>query len=427
VVEVELEAKLTEVELLPGKKTTMWTYNGVLPGPRIEAKVGDTVRVRLKNSLPEATTIHWHGLRVPADQDGVPVTQTPIAPGASFTYEFVVSDAGTFWYHPHIRGDEQVERGLYGSFVVRGPDEPPATAEQVVLLDDVLIDERGQLLPFSDAQSMIGRQGNLILANGIPNPVWKMRPGGAYRLRFINTANSRYFRLALPRKKLMHIATDGGLLESAREVEELLLVPGERADLWVVADSDAGAASAWRSLRYDRGHGTGEQGDIELFQSRVEGAPAQASALPAKLATLAPLPQATTTRTLILEESAAGDDPHAGHGATSSMATVFSINGEIYPKSTPLSAKLGTVEDWIIKNVTEMDHPFHLHGFRFQIIAQNDQSVVDLSWRDTINIPAQSSTTFRVRLETNPGEWMFHCHILEHAERGMMGSIEVLP
>ena len=238
VVEVALEAKLAQVEIAPGRTLSLWTYNGQLPGPRIEAKVGDTVRVRFKNSLPEATTIHWHGLRVPARMDGSPSVQSPIAAGAEFTYEFVVPDAGTFWYHPHVRTDEQVERGLYGAFVVRGPEEPKTTTEQTVVLDDVLVDEDWQLRDFEldSMQAMVGRQGNVILANGWAHPIARAPRGGLHRFRFINAANARYFRLALPGHRLIQIGTDGGFVTTPQEVDDLLLVPGERADVLVVAD-----------------------------------------------------------------------------------------------------------------------------------------------------------------------------------------------
>jgi FtsP/CotA-like multicopper oxidase with cupredoxin domain len=199
VVEVALEAKVADVEIAPGRTASMWTYNGQLPGPRIEARAGDTVRVRFKNSLPEATTIHWHGVRVPAAMDGVPAVQSPIAAGVEFTYEFVVPDAGTFWYHPHVRSEEQVERGLYGAFVVRGDAEPATTTDRTVVLDDLLVDSNWQLSDFDPMmQAMVGRQGNVILANGWAHPIAGVARGGLHRFRFINAANARYFRLALP-------------------------------------------------------------------------------------------------------------------------------------------------------------------------------------------------------------------------------------
>jgi len=430
VVEVALEAKIADVELAPGRRVSMWTYNGMLPGPRIEARIGDTVRIRFKNSLPEATTIHWHGVRVPAAMDGVPATQSPIAAGGEFTYEFVVPDAGTFWYHPHVRSDEQVERGLYGAFVVRGDDEPVTTTDRVVVLDDLLVNDDWTLSAFDGMDAMVGRQGNLILANGRAHPIAPMERGGLHRFRFINAANARYFRLAFPGHRLLQIGTDGGLLTAAREFDEVLLVPGERADVLVVMEGDAGTALDWKSLRYDRGHGTGELPDAVVFQSRNgEGAPISTPAMPTTLTNIAPLPEATVQRELTLEESTGTSGGHAGHGgghaSGAEATTVFSINGQIYPDATPLNAQLGAVEEWSIVNTTEMDHPFHLHGFRFQIVSEDGRAPEFLAWRDSINVRAEQTTVIRVQLEDHPGTWMFHCHILEHAERGMMGELSV--
>lgn len=425
VVEVALEAKLSEIEVAPGRTVSMWTYNGQLPGPRIEARVGDTVRVRFKNALPEATTIHWHGVRVPAAMDGVPAVQAPIAAGAEHTYEFEVPDAGTFWYHPHVRSDEQVERGLYGAFVVRGDQEPATTSDRTVVLDDVLVDSRWQLREFDPAtQAMVGRQGNVILANGWAHPIANVSRGGLHRFRFINAANARYFRLALPGHRLLQIGTDGGLLPTPREHDELLLVPGERADVLVVATGAADEAIEWRSLRFDRGHGTGALPDATIFQMRHGSAPPISTpAVPDAFAPIAALPEPTVWRELTLEETVGTGGGHGGGHGSSGMVPVFSINGQVYPDATPLAASLEAVEEWSIVNTTEMDHPFHLHGFRFQVVS--GAGAPDVAWRDSINIRAEETVRFRVRLEDHPGTWMFHCHILEHGERGMMGELVV--
>lgn len=429
VVEVALEAKVSDIEIAPGRTVSMWTYNGQLPGPRIEARTGDTVRVRFKNSLPEATTIHWHGVRVPAAMDGAPAVQSPIAAGAEFTYEFVVPDAGTFWYHPHVRSDEQVERGLYGAFVVRGDAEPATTTDRTVVLDDLLVDSNWQPSDFDPMmQAMVGRQGNVILANGWAHPIAGVARGGLHRFRFVNVANARYFRLALPGHRLIQIGTDGGLLPAPREVDELLLVPGERADVLVVASGEANEAMEWTSLRYDRGHGTGDLPDAVVFQIKHgSDAPITTPATPDAFTPIAALPEAAVQREIKLEESMAMSGDHgAGHGSSmTDMAPVFSINGEVFPDVTPLAATLEAVEEWAIVNTTEMDHPFHLHGFRFQVVSVDGAAPGVVAWRDSINIPAEKTVKFRVRLEDNPGTWMFHCHILEHAERGMMGELEV--
>ena len=143
----DLEARETEWEFTSGVKTRAWGYNGQVPGPVIEARVGDVLEVRLTNSLPEPTTIHWHGLRVPAAMDGTENVQHPVMPGETFTYRFALPDAGTFWYHPHSNETVQMERGLYGALIVRGDDEPELDAERVLVLDDVKLDRNGQIKP----------------------------------------------------------------------------------------------------------------------------------------------------------------------------------------------------------------------------------------------------------------------------------------
>ncbi len=426
VVEVTLEAKQADVEVVPGKKVRMWTYGGTLPGPTIEAKVGDTVRVRVTNSLPEATTVHWHGLRLPAAMDGVPALQKPIEPGATFTYEFKVTDAGTFWYHPHVRSDEQVERGLYGAIVVRDSAEPATTTDRVVVLDDLLVDESFQLAPFSVEEAMVGRQGNLILVNGRAHPIADAAPNGLHRFRFVNAANARYFRLAFGDDTLVWIGSDGGRFNAPRKVTEIMLVPGQRADVLVHAGQQVDVSRAFSTLAYERGHGTGRAPDARVFTLRTRGDAVAAMSVPETLASVVALPEATVTRTITLEESEHGAGAHAGHGGASAevMGPVFSLNGATYPDITPFEAKLDAVEEWSLENTTQMDHPFHLHGFRFQVVSDAMGKPI-LEWRDTLNVPALTTVRIRMRLEDHPGTWMFHCHILEHAERGMMGELHV--
>src|ERR671936_676753 len=149
-VAVGLAARETDWEYAPGRRVDGNTFNGQVPGPTIEAEVGDTLVGELTNELPEPTTIHWHGLRVPADMDGTEAVQRAVEPGESFEYRFVVPDAGTFWYHSHVNETEQLERGLYGALIVRGPDEPVLDGERVLHLDDLKLDEEGRLAPFGD-------------------------------------------------------------------------------------------------------------------------------------------------------------------------------------------------------------------------------------------------------------------------------------
>ena len=426
VVEVQLEAKPADIELSAGHVVHMWTYNGLFPGPRIEARVGDRLRVTLKNSLPEPTTIHWHGLRVPAAMDGVEAVQRPIRPGEQYTYDFVVPDAGTFWYHPHVRADEQVERGLYGPIVVRGADEPTTTSDHVVVLDDILLDAAFQIAPFdsSPMAAMLGREGNVLLANGRAHPAVEVAPGGLERFRFVNAANARYFRIALPGRQLVQIGSDGGLLERPELHDDLLLVPGQRADVLVAMPSD-GEIMTVQTEPYARGHHTGGGRASPLFELRPTGVAVETPPVPATLGRVTLLGPASIQRELRFGETMMMGMGGMHHGATAQsavggMGPTFSFNGEVFPNVTPLSGKLGDLEEWSLVNSTMMDHPFHLHGFRFQVAGE-------AAWRDTVNVPAQRTVRIRLRLEEHPGTWMFHCHILEHAERGMMGELRVQP
>jgi FtsP/CotA-like multicopper oxidase with cupredoxin domain len=192
----ELVAAPTRLPLLDGRELDVWAYNNQVPGPILRANVGDRIRVRLVNRLPQATSIHWHGLRLDNVMDGVPgVTQPPVAPGETFTYEFVVKDAGTFWFHPHLRGSEQVERGLHGILIVS--DAPPTLREEVWVLDDWRLGDDGQIDPqFITRHDLAhdGRWGQVLTVNGVTGRVLELRPGERVRLRLLNVANGRVFR-----------------------------------------------------------------------------------------------------------------------------------------------------------------------------------------------------------------------------------------
>ncbi|HEY5567068.1 MAG TPA: multicopper oxidase domain-containing protein, partial [Gammaproteobacteria bacterium] len=261
IVEVELEAAITDIEIVRGAPTPAWTYNGSLPGPLIRAKLGDKIIVRFKNSLPEATSIHWHGMRLPNHMDGVPgLTQKPIAPGGEFVYEFEARDAGTYWYHPHIDSAAQVGRGLYGSLVVEDPADSEAFGDELVLvLSDLSIDESGQFLAedaggeFGD---LFGREGRVLLVNGKVLPRLKVRQGKQQRWRVINAARARYYSIQLREHTLTKIGGDNGLAARSMQTNRIVLVPGERADI-VFTPSDApGTVRTMQWIPTERGFGS---------------------------------------------------------------------------------------------------------------------------------------------------------------------------
>ena len=189
IVEIELEAKLATVEIAPGQNAEAWTYNGMLPGPLIRARVGDRLIVRFTNRLPQPTTVHWHGIRVPIEMDGVPdVSQPAVKTGESFTYDFIVPDAALYWYHPHVMSAAQVGFGLYGALLVEDPSESADGLDEVVMvLSDIEVDAKGKLEDPDSGGSTgmaFGREGNRLLVNGrargvgwVPVKAWTDRQG----------------------------------------------------------------------------------------------------------------------------------------------------------------------------------------------------------------------------------------------------------
>ncbi|MCL4866606.1 MAG: multicopper oxidase domain-containing protein, partial [Gemmatimonadales bacterium] len=197
VVRVELEASEFDWEFVPGQQTRAWGFNRQVPGPVIEARVGDVLEIHLVNHLPEPTVVHWHGLRIPAAMDGTGMVQRPVGPGERFTYRFRVPDAGTFWYHSHYNETVQLERGLYGALIVRGPAEPVLDADRVLVLDDVALQEDGQVKPPGGwVESHDGREGEVRLVNGRQEPEIQVAAGQVERWRVVNAASARYVRLS---------------------------------------------------------------------------------------------------------------------------------------------------------------------------------------------------------------------------------------
>jgi FtsP/CotA-like multicopper oxidase with cupredoxin domain len=421
VVEIALRASVTDIELVPGSPTPVWTYNESLPGPLIRAKVGDRIVVRFRNDLPEATSIHWHGLRLPNDMDGVPgITQDPIAPGTEFVYEFTARDAGTFWYHPHVDSAAQVGRGLYGPIVVEDPADSEAFGDELVLLlSDMSIDDHGRFLPkdqggeFGD---LFGREGNTLLVNGKIQPRIKARAGKPQRWRIINGARSRYYTIQLRDHMLTKLGGDNGLAERSEQVFRVVLVPGERADLVFTPSSEPGSVQTMQWIPTDRGFGSlfnrprVDMIDIET----VAAAPVQPPPIPDFLRTIEPIDVTNAIeRTLDLTiDSERGRDGNE---------VVMGINGVPYWRSKPLEANIGETHIWNVTNDTAFAHPFHLHGYFFQVL---DETRVP-EWKDTVDVPAESSIRLAVRFDERPGVWMYHCHILDHADSGMMGHLWV--
>jgi len=422
IVEISLEARVSSLEIVPGVKTDAWTYNGGVPGPLIRVHRGDRLIVHFSNRLPHSTTVHWHGVQVPIEMDGVPgVSQPPVETGGSFTYDFVVPDAGLFWYHPHVMSAAQVGFGLYGALLVEDPSENLGIPDQLVMvLSDIAIEDKTGELHSPDSGGVLGalfgREGNHVLVNGRIRPTLSIRSGAPQRWRIVNSAKSRYFQLQLDNQQPFQlIGVDGGHLEYSVEKPLIVLAPGERVDVLIAPQVEAGKPLTLINIPFDRGFGSVEYRSsddlIEFTGSSLP--PVQAAVLP-KVTRDIPALSAEGAKPVSIELITTNE-----HGVTA-----FDIKGGPFWKGTSIAASLGDMQLWTITNKAIWAHPIHLHGFFFQEVDDKGVPVSPRAWKDTIHVPADSTRRFLVKLD-RPGSWMYHCHILDHAEAGLMSTVDV--
>ena len=427
VFEVQLVASEGSAHYLPDADADadIWGYRdgavphskAAVPGPVLDVRQGQRVIVHFRNELPEATTIHWHGIRVPNTADGTPSVQVEVSPGDTFDYEFVAGDAGTFWYHPHVHSDVQIERGLYGAVVVRGGPEIPVEADRVFVLDDVKLEATGKLSTNTvPLDVMLGRQGNVVLVNGVRGGRITSRGGARERWRFVNSANGRYFNLRILDHALKVIGWDGGLLAEPYDATTLLIAPGERYEVLVDVPDATGSELTLETVHYDRGHDVPDPGPVAIFKIAIESSVMHREALPDTWGTPIelPIPSDVRERAIKLSEQQTSDDEFPK----------FFINDAAFPDVPMLEARVGDVEVWRVKNDSEMDHPFHLHGMFFRVLDVDGAAPAHDGWKDTVNVPQKKTLRFAVRYG-GEGTWMYHCHILEHAERGMMAELKL--
>jgi FtsP/CotA-like multicopper oxidase with cupredoxin domain len=423
-VEVFLTAAPARLSLLPGTITNVFAYNGSVPGPTLEAHEGDRVLVHFQNHLPEPTTVHWHGIHLPADMDGSPLE--PVLPGGSYDYVFTLPQgtAGTYWYHPHPhhRTGFQVAMGLYGAFLVRPAQDPlPASLpEKLLILTDNRFRANGALdldpghhAPADPIDETNGREGDVLFVNGQILPTVPIRSGEVQRWRIINASAARYYRLSIPGHTFLQVGTDGGLFEHPVARSQLLLAVSERVEVLVQGSGAPGGRSVLQSLPYDRYVPQTRPKDWdqprELLTLEYTAEPPMASsAIPATLRPIPPLDpmKATATRLVVLFQGF--------------------LNGRLFDEHrVDVAAPLGATEIWQVENPLGMDHPFHLHGFRFQVLERNRAPEPFRAWKDTVNVPKGELVRLIVQYTDYPGKWMFHCHILDHEDHGMMGILEV--
>ena len=427
---------------LGGEQGNLLSYNQQIPGPRLEARPGDQVRIRATNRLSAPTNLHYHGLHI-SPKGSADNIFLKLSPGESYIYEFTIPKnhySTTAYYHPHFHGyvAQQVFGGLGGIFVVRGAlDEIPEikqAKEEFIFLKDFDVNvatERSQ--PFQRMQ-MMGREGSTVTVNGRVNPELSISAGGLLRLRFVNASTSRFYNLQLEGHSFYLIATDAGATSSPIELSELLLSPGERAEVLVKGNAQP---SNYRllNLPYQRG-GMGMMGRGMMGRGRMghhgmrRGQPNRETSsqtlatltysgeveplsLPQKLIPVEELPEPQTKRQFTLN-----------HGMIPGRGMQFLINGQVFDSQrTDTRAFLDTVEEWEISNTGVMDHPFHLHTNRFQAVSRNGQPLPYRTWKDTVLVPRGETVRIRIPFRDFVGKTVYHCHILDHEDLGMMGTI----
>lgn len=394
-------------------------FNGTYLPPTLRVKRGDLLRVTLVNATDMLTNLHTHGMEV--SPKGISDNIFRIAdPGATLKYEFRIGadhPAGTFWYHPHVHGNAsaQVKFGLAGLIIVEGmQDEVPALrglTERVLLLRDAQI-----ATGVVDTALEIGINTTRTV-NGVVNPTIPMQAGEAQLWRVSNQSANLYYRLTLEGHQLYQVGRDGNHLNRMQALDEVFIEPGSRVDIVVKAEaSDLGRTFALTSLPVQTG-AAGDSYDAALIATvsvqRSARNPFDVSSI--AMASLPDLtPQITNSRGITFQQNRAG--------------TGFMVNGQEFDMNqVNTQVKLGAVERWTIQNTTNEWHVFHIHQVQFQVVAVNGKAIPFVGYRDVVNVPDKGSVTVIIPFNkpTAAGKYVYHCHILDHEDRGMMAVIQV--
>jgi FtsP/CotA-like multicopper oxidase with cupredoxin domain len=436
--DVRLRTGKTSFPLLGKDKPAVngWAYNAQVPGPEIRARQGDRLKVLVENGLDEETTIHWHGVRVPNRMDGVPhLTQEPIKSGGTFAYEFDLHDAGTFWYHPHHRSFEQVARGLYAPLIVE--EREPITVDRDItwMLDDWRLDSSGQISGGFGSRhdaTMAGRIGNTVTINGrLPQPL-QVRSGERIRLRLVNAANARIFGLNFEGHRPQIIAIDGQPVRPHEPNGPVVLGPAMRVDLILDTMAEPGTRARvtddfYEGLEYPLT-------SIVYAGSRLRRgslqAPIQLPANPLRQPQLG----SAQHHELVFGGGMMGMMSGGGMMSRGGMMgggmngmmgwTVNGVSTTGHDHEPILTIPRGRTAVMHLKNQTAWWHPIHVHGHSFRVLARNGKPTTHKEWQDTVLVAPEENVQIAF-VADNPGDWMIHCHILEHQAAGMTTAFTV--
>ena len=415
----QLIAAPLDLQLVPGHITPAWAYGGQAPGVELRCRQGERLRVRFINKLEVPTTIHWHGIRLPLAMDGVPyVAQLPVLPGEYFDYDFITPDAGSFWYHPHVASGEQLGRGLVGPLIVAEREPTGFRHERTLSLKNWHVDAQGAFSDFSVPREAArgGTPGRLSTVSGVHAPILDLPAGQVVRLRLLNLDNTLTYRLNLPGAEARIYALDGNPVEPRALGQEYWLGPGMRIELGLQVP----VAGIELPLR---------NGPLRLATLRsIASAEAAMDWPPALPANPIAEPDLATAETLSFNFEWAGA---VSQGLEQGAAHSFwQINGQAWDSNDkgcadrPISRlQLGKSYIFELRNLSQYQHPIHLHGMTFKVLASNRKKIIPY-FTDTYLLGKNERA--RVALVAdNPGVWMFHCHVIDHMETGLMASIEV--
>ncbi len=445
---------------LAGRDLVMLGYNGEIPGPLIDVPEAATITVSFVNDTPFESSIHWHGLRHENRFDGVPgLTQDPVPPGGTFEYTVHFPDPGIYWYHPHLREDIQQDLGLYGNMLVRSPDLLPGVdREEILVFDDLTLAETRNV-PYGREEAnytLMGRFGNVLLVNGERRVELSATTGESIRWFLTNVANTRTMNLSVDGLALKLVASDLGAFEQESWVESVPIAPAERyiVDLRFSEPGTYALVNHVQALNHSTGVFFPErdtlavitvdgpvvpaassvvrtredvQSGIDPFRKWVDASPTHEVELLLRTQGLAPIVD------WVLKVDQAYFHPVEWSGTMPMMNWSASAVETEWVIREVSSGKENIEIDWRfdlhstpkirIHNRRDamhgMQHPIHVHGQRFLVVAYNGRPVNNLDWKDTVLIPAGMDADIVVEF-TNPGAWMMHCHIAEHMEAGMM-------
>lgn len=439
--EFDLTAAPATIKIGDHLSLSGYRFNNSFPGPTIRMNRGDSLQTRFNNEIGRESIIHWHGLIVPPEMDGHP--KDAISSG-SYDYQYTLNQrAGTYWYHPHphrITG-EQVYKGLAGFYIIEDEEEkalnlPTGNYEIPLVIQDRRADESGQIIfnPSMPEQIMTGILGDLILVNGTPTPYREVEPG-LYRFRILNGSNARIYNIAFQNDlPFTIIGTDGGLLPEPVEATELLMAPGERADILMDFSGDyrndrvkliskpfdlpSGGMMGMQNMMGGNGpeQGTG----FSLVQFRIEGENSSRNttfSLPDRLSKPDfPDPsEADNTRTIRLAME---------------MMTGHTINGKQFEmERADEQVKQGDTEIWEFVNESNFPHPMHMHAVQFKVLERSGSRGLipsETGWKDTVLVMPGERVRVIMKFDAPKGLYVYHCHNLEHEDNGMMANFEII-